>query len=151
MAGKSFSRRAEILERVLDRFNHGLYWEINDYLIFGGTADQVVFFGQDDEDPDTFRIEFKSQVSDPQLANFKEVMEFLNRVKAGFDKFQGRRAALERTSLGERPEWTAETALRAIQVEFPKLSPQAQAYFRQIVEKASPDAMEAHWKIRFLG
>jgi len=112
--GARYSRRAEILKRALPHINNGNYDEVGPYMVFG--ASSVWDMMMDLTDPASEREDYSLQASAEKLVSDSKVHD-------------GRVQATRRTSLGPPPRFTTNA--------LDKLSPQKQAAFHDLLEKAS--------------
>jgi hypothetical protein len=108
------SNRADILKRVLSHINNGDYDEQNGYILFG--ASSVWDMMMDLTDPPGERQDHSLEDSAKSLASDSKVHD-------------GRVQITRRTSLGPPPKFTTNA--------LDKLSPQKQAAFHNLLEKAS--------------
>ena len=128
MAKRHFSRRAEILKRILDWFNRGRFTDFGRFMVFGNV--RVCWTG-DDEDPEDVQLYLEDDVPTTEESKaWDEINEILSQLNADVDRTDARQYVDDRTSLVNPHGRTIGSTIDQFQAAFEKLSPEAKAVLR---------------------
>ena len=140
---KTYSRRAEILKRVLDWINRASYSDFGRFMVFGEVN---ISWEGDDKSPEEVYLHLEDSVSETKDSKaLHEIMEALRQLEVDLDRDRARQLAQERTSLTRQQGPTAESFIDRWQTAMENLSPQAKTLLRKRPERAleeNPERIE---------